>query len=356
MKKLFLEVFIVLFISFLLIEISAVILIKSGYLPNGITPRVTLVPDKKFGFWHHKNRTFKLASPCWNSKVSYNNYGMRNSLDTKLIKKKKRIAIMGDSMSENLEVSDGKDFGSLLQSKLPDFEVLNFSTRSTGLGDQLELYKGLAKNFDLDHVFLFISDNDFEDNYYLNSRPSQNKYKIENNVISKIEIDKNFFISQKKFINKLKKEDLVFVKEYLNSYILYSHIVAYIKYKIYKKQPKINLIETDAFKDYEEKKKIYSYLVKNFKEALSNNEKLHVFVNLRPKIISQKFYPEKKNIEEMSKIWGSQIINPINEGINFLKSKKKYNEPFFSFSCDGHYSELGAKFMANFVSNYFLNN
>ena len=58
----------------------------------------------------------------------------------------------------------------------------------------------------------------------------------------------------------------------------------------------------------------------------------------------------------MSKIWGSQIINPINEGVNFLRDKKKYNEPFFSFSCDGHYSELGSKFMANFVSNYFLNN
>ena len=42
------------------------------------------------------------------------------------------------------------------------------------------------------------------------------------------------------------------------------------------------------------KKIVYSYLVKTFKNSLTNNEKLFVFVNQRPKIISKEFYPEKK--------------------------------------------------------------
>ena len=58
----------------------------------------------------------------------------------------------------------------------------------------------------------------------------------------------------------------------------------------------------------------------------------------------------------MIKIWGIDIINPIEEGRNYLKKINKYKEPFFSFSCDGHYSKLGAKFMADFVSNFFLRN
>ena len=45
-------------------------------------------------------------------------------------------------------------------------------------------------------------------------------------------------------------------------------------------------------------------------------KKLFVFVNQRPKIISKEFYPE--NVEEMIKIWGIDIINPIEEGRNYL--------------------------------------
>ena len=51
-------------------------------------------------------------------------------------------------MSENIEVSDGEDFGSLLQHKNPNYEVLNFSVRSTGLGDQIELFNGFVKKFE----------------------------------------------------------------------------------------------------------------------------------------------------------------------------------------------------------------
>ena len=60
-------------------------------------------------------------------------------------------------MTENLEVSDGKDFGSLIQKKLDKFEILNFSVRSTGLGDHIELYDKLIKKFEVDYIFLFVT-------------------------------------------------------------------------------------------------------------------------------------------------------------------------------------------------------
>ena len=356
MKKIFFEYLTIFVISILLVELTAYLMIKLNFLPNGITPRITLVPHERFGFWHHKNVSFKLASPCWNSKVSYNNYGLRNIRDVNIKKTKKRIGIFGDSMSENIEVSDGDDFGSQLQNNLKEYEVLNFSVRSTGLGDHIELYKGLGQNFNLDYIFLFISDNDFEDNYFLNARQFQNKYKIENTKVIKLQNEKKNYKMINSSTSKIKNKIILFIKENFNSYILYFHIKNYLKYIIYKKNNKIKNIETDVYKDYEQKKIVYSYLVKTFKNSLTNNEKLFVFVNQRPKIISKEFYPEKKNVEEMIKIWGIDIINPIEEGRNYLKKINKYKEPFFSFSCDGHYSKLGAKFMADFVSNFFLRN
>ncbi len=356
MKKIFFEYLTIFAISILFIELTAYLMIKFNYLPNGITPRITIVPHEKFGFWHHKNISFKLASPCWNSKVSYNNFGLRSLKDFKMEKTKKRIGIFGDSMSENIEVNDGEDFGSQLQNNLKDYEVLNFSVRSTGLGDHIELYKGLGQNFNLDYIFLFISDNDFEDNYYLNTRQYQNKYKIENMKVIKIQNDQKANEKRNLSVNKIKNKTILFIKENFNSYILYFHIKNYIKYNIYKKNNEIQNLEIDPYKDYEQKKVVYSFLVKTFKNSLVNSEKLFVFVNQRPKIISKEFYPEKKNIEEMVKIWGTDIVNPVEEGRNYLKKINRYKNPFFSFSCDGHYSKLGAKFMADFVSNYFLKN
>ena len=132
--------------------------------------------------------------------------------------------------------------------------------------------------------------------------------------------------------------------------------MSYVKYNIYKK--KINKVpqNQDDFIDYDKKKLVYSHLVNKFKNSLTNNEELYVFVNLRPKILSPEFYPEKQNIKEMKNIWGNEIIDPSEDGINYLKKINKYNEPYFSFVCDGHYSELGAKFMANYVTDYFLKN
>ena len=111
------------------------------------------------------------------------------------------------------------------------------------------------------------------------------------------------------------------------------------------------------FNNTKEKELIYKFMVDKFYENLSNNEKVYIFVNPRPKIIQKENSPEKKNIKIMSFIWGyDKIIDPTNAGINFLQKINKNFYPYFSFECDGHYSELGAKFMSEYVSNYFLNN
>jgi len=356
MKKKFFDVFLILAICGILIEISSIILIKLNLLPNGLTPRITLVQNKDFAYWHHKNESFKLASKCWSSKISYNNYGMRQIKDISLVKDKPRIGILGDSMTENLEVSDGKDFANLLQKKLPDYEILNFSVRSLGLGDQIELYDKFAKKFQLDYIFLFISDNDFEDNYLLNpNRPTQVIYKIMDDGIKK-KIRDNHTIKENNKFSKIKKNLVLLIKQNLNTYILYFHSKNYLNFHLKKNQQK-STKKNLQFNNTKEKELVYKFMVDKFYKNLSNNEKVYIFVNPRPKIIQKENSPEKENIKIMSFIWGyDKIIDPTNAGINFLLKINKNFYPYFSFECDGHYSELGAKFMSEYVSNYFLNN
>ena len=39
-----------------------------------------------------------------------------------------------------------------------------------GLFDQLELYKGLIKNYNVDYVILYITENDFENNFAVSQK------------------------------------------------------------------------------------------------------------------------------------------------------------------------------------------
>ena len=357
MKKKIFDIFLILAIFGILIEISSIALIKLSLLPNGLTPRITLIQNKDFAYWHHKNESFKLASKCWSSKISYNNYGMRQIRNINLTKDEPRIGILGDSMTENLEVSDGKDFANLLQKKLPNYEILNFSVRSLGLGDQIELYDKFAKRFKLDYIFLFISDNDFEDNYLLNpDRPTQVIYKIINGSIKKERIRNSNTIKKNNKFSNIKKNLILLIKQNLNTYLLYFHSKNYLNFHLKKNQKKNTQINLQ-FNNTKEKELVYKFMVDKFYKKLSNNEKVYIFVNPRPKIIQKENSPEKENIKMMSFIWGyDKVLDPTNAGINYLQKINKNSYPYFSFDCDGHYSELGAKFMSEYVSNYFLNN
>ena len=91
MKK-YLKIFFIniIFLIFL-IEFFSFILIKVNFLPNGMPPSIILNADEKFGYWHPKNTSFKIATKCWESKVKLNSVGMKSSKEFALIKKKREL-------------------------------------------------------------------------------------------------------------------------------------------------------------------------------------------------------------------------------------------------------------------------
>ena len=85
--------FINMIVVILLLEFLSFILIKINLIPNGMPTSIILNANEKFGYWHPKNTSFKIATKCWESSVKFNKIGIKSTKEFELTKKKKRISI-----------------------------------------------------------------------------------------------------------------------------------------------------------------------------------------------------------------------------------------------------------------------
>ena len=346
------------FIVLFLLEITAPVFIKLGYLDKGLPPWVTLYADKETSYWHPKNVTFEIEKKnCWQSKVTYNNLGMRQVKDISK-KNKKRIALLGDSMVENIELSDGYDLSSRIQKKLQNYEVMNFSVRGTGLSDQLDVYNKYIKNNEIDVLILFITENDFINNYHLHSKNHSKSFKFINNKVMEIERDKKFFEKYDSNFYKLRREISKNFKG-LNLYKLYLKTLHVLKTKNQNTNYKIDkkIIHNKYEVDFEKKIRIYDHIKKEFLNNLQNNIKLYVILNLRPYTFekdnllnNQELFIKKKVIPYLLNTWKDyKEFNPYKNAKNFMINRDIFAYPYLSMNCDAHYSEIGAEFYAEYV-------
>ena len=82
MLKKYIKIFLLNIIIFVFcVEILSFILTKINILPNGLPPSITLNAHEKFSYWHPKNSEFKIATKCWESKVKFNNIGIKSNND-----------------------------------------------------------------------------------------------------------------------------------------------------------------------------------------------------------------------------------------------------------------------------------
>ena len=99
-------------------------------------------------------------------------------------------------MIEMVHVTDGEDLGSLLSQNLKNFEILNFSARSMGLFDQIKIYRKMVRNYNVDHVIIFITENDLENNYVKDLKvfnPTRETFYVENDIIKKKPYDESWY-------------------------------------------------------------------------------------------------------------------------------------------------------------------
>jgi lysophospholipase L1-like esterase len=121
-------------------------------------------PD--FGVWHNANIVRRHIKSCFDVTYRTNSYGARDA-ERSLQSDKRRVVVLGDSMTEGYGVADWQRFTNVLERKT-GIEQLNFGIGgSFGTTQYYLLYKTLAIKFD--HVAVMIAmlpNNDFQDNDY----------------------------------------------------------------------------------------------------------------------------------------------------------------------------------------------
>ncbi len=347
--RIFKVILINLILIIFLLETVSFLLINFTYLPNGLHTGAVLRADERFSVWHPKNFKAKLATKCWESNVQFNSLGLKQTEEID-IKTKKRVAILGDSMTENLQLSNDKDFRSKLQYLMPDYEIINFSVASTGLADQIEIYKNLIKKYEIDYLFLYITPNDIEDNFIDKYRPNRIAYKYDNEKIIKLEKNKEFFKNYNSKYNKFKRNELLELKKISNFY----KIFVYFKYDLLPKlKHNKNKIKKVEDLDYSKNLKIYKFILKQAEKEIFNDIKTLIFFNLSNTKNYEKPLRAKIMIDLLNKY--DFFYDPYNDSIEFMKNMNKYKFPFLGYECDAHYSEIGIEFLANYSYKVFKN-
>ena len=356
MKK-YLKIFFINVIIFaLFIEFFSFILVKISILPNGLPPNLILTAHEKFSYWHPKNSKLKIATKCWSSEVEFNNIGIKSDKNIATQKlEKKRIAIMGDSMTENGQLSNNNDFTHHLQNLFPEYEVINFSVSSVGLADQIKIYKNLVIRYNVDYVFLYLSHNDFSDNHISEFRGNREAYDVINEKVVNVNLDKTeFFKHYNSNWNRFKREKLIYIKKNLHTFKLYYHLKWYLisfKYKDSKNKDLKYKKLKNKNNYFEQKEKIFSYLVEKANSEIFSKVPTLIFMN------SHNFDFTNKNIvtEKMKKnLVNYNMFDPQQEFIKYLKKSNQFKKPYLGYSCDAHYSELGIKLLSKYTLKKFL--
>jgi hypothetical protein len=205
--------------------------------------------------------------------------------------------LLGDSLIENINITEGLDVASLLRKKLPKYEIINFSSRGMGMSDMTDIYLNLVKKYNVDFIFLFITENDFENHFYKNRLNHQKKFAYDKKTDSIIKYDRNenFFENYFSPINKFKRSNFILnIKKNSYTFRIYYQIRMILKAKQLEKSEKNNN-NNKRYKDYlnkdlvERKLKVYEHQVNEFLKIINNDKvKLIPFLNVRSYLFEKK--------------------------------------------------------------------
>ena len=154
-------------LSILSISTLVAVLIAEGIsrlLPWRPEPPIS-VYDSKIGLRHRPGMSgmWTVENP---GKFTINSYGFRD-VEWKLQKEKKyRVAVLGDSFVDALEVDLEQSFPKIIEQSLMNVEVMNFGMRGHGQVEELLTYRHYVRPFKPDLVIIcFFPGNDFVDNW-----------------------------------------------------------------------------------------------------------------------------------------------------------------------------------------------
>lgn len=123
------------------------------------------VAHPRLGALLRPNQNVAYSKSCFNVKeITTNSRGFRDK-ERSLSKDRPRLAFIGDSMVEALQVKDTQVFNRLLENQFPNIEYLAFAKSGWGTVSEFVLYQDYVRDYHVDTVVLmFVSGNDLRNN------------------------------------------------------------------------------------------------------------------------------------------------------------------------------------------------
>lgn len=169
MVKKVIHFFILITSTFILLELSLMVLVKTGNL-NILMPSYEVNPHEDFlpvrsniyGHQHLPSSTYRVKKYCLDTKYQFNDLGFRDKLEPKNTNEK-RVLVIGDSFMEGVGVSEEERLSDLLEKEVKT-KHLNFGMADKGTTQAYLIYDSIAKQFDHSAILWSIfPTNDFID-------------------------------------------------------------------------------------------------------------------------------------------------------------------------------------------------
>lgn len=123
--------------------------------------------DDSLGWAHKKNQAGRFNHPDFSVQVRINSQGLRDDEYPLSRTGKKRMLILGDSFGWGFGVEHDEIFCEILESKHPDWEIINASVSGYGTDQEFLYLREKGIRFRPDVVLLLFSENDFLNNVVL---------------------------------------------------------------------------------------------------------------------------------------------------------------------------------------------
>lgn len=310
---------------------------------------------------------------CFKGKIKINQWGMRDR-DRNITKGEGqfRIALIGDSIIEAVQVKPEEVVNILMEEELArrgydNVEVLNFGIGSIGTTQEFLLYKKRIRRFKPDLVILlFVTHNDILNN---SSIIQPKSYGIHKCYAPYFDLDPNgqlvFREVQKRPMNRL----FSFLDEYFKLPYYVERIWARANFgqESWQGMPLMWGVYADELnKDWEDAwiitEKVLGLFNRNVKAdgaqfiVLVIPEFFEIDPDWQKQIVKEgkkipKWFKPFKSRERLNQTAERQnlILDYLFPYFHSYQSQHDLKWPYFSFTCDGHFSALGHQVLANAV-------
>lgn len=363
--------FISLFISLIIAE-----LMLRFFWCNGKNEKVEyqsapfLTQNKYWKVWHYPNVEVIHKKVCFEAVYKTNSLGIK---DEEVDFSKPRIVLLGDSFVEGMGNNNNDTVSYQMESLLNNkYDVVPLGT-SGGFGnvEEVSLYENLGRFLKPKIViFFFLNYNDLYDNLEaiklgLVSKDGKN---LTYPRVDNFDTIKNYIQSQNPTgIKKLTSSNFCLPKfwEYMKL-VLSAKLQEMFNTRINFRKKLASVYMPEENENIKLGWTIVKTSLQRLKELCDrNNVKLIVVQIADPFQLDDNWVKamELKLFAKLDPLYPNKKLKNICQKLNieyismynfFEKYKKEYNlkYPYFSFSCDRHYSPLGHRLMAQFIVNY----